>query len=126
MGGMGSALALAVKGFKNIHVWESASTLGEVGAGINITPNLSRILQCWGVLDIVTSDAVSLASASVLRECRHRPASEAFPCSRPLPVIESSTDETLTNVDMQYVEKEFGHPFYVCTDVRSSEHARLC
>jgi hypothetical protein len=69
MGGMGSALALAVEGFKNIHVWESASVLGEVGAGINITPNLSRILQRWGVLDDVTSEAVSLASASVLREC---------------------------------------------------------
>ena len=68
MGGMGSALALAKQGFTNIHVWESAQELGEVGAGINITPNLSRILESWGVLDIVTAEAVALKSASVLRE----------------------------------------------------------
>lgn len=65
---MGSALALAKQGFTNIHVWESAQELGEVGAGINITPNLSRILESWGVLDIVTAEAVALKSASVLRE----------------------------------------------------------
>jgi salicylate hydroxylase len=68
MGGMGSACALAQRGFKNIHVWESARELGEVGAGINITPNLSRILDQWGVLQIAQSEAVALDGASVLGE----------------------------------------------------------
>lgn len=66
MGGMGSACALAQRGFKNIHVWESARELGEAGAGINITPNLSRILSQWGVLQVAQDEAVALDGASVL------------------------------------------------------------
>lgn len=53
-------------GFPSIHVWESAREIGEVGAGINITPNLSRILDGWGVLDIARAEAVALDGASVL------------------------------------------------------------
>nr|XP_018264242.1 salicylate hydroxylase [Kwoniella dejecticola CBS 10117]OBR86400.1 salicylate hydroxylase [Kwoniella dejecticola CBS 10117] len=92
MGGMGCALALARQGFTNIHVWESAREIGEVGAGINITPNLSRILDSWGVLDIARSEAVALDGASVLNSVK---------------------DEVLTAVDFQYIQKEFGYPFYV-------------
>ncbi|WWC90309.1 uncharacterized protein L201_005242 [Kwoniella dendrophila CBS 6074] len=92
MGGMGCALALTKQGFSDIHVWESAREIGEVGAGINITPNLSRILDHWGVLDIARAEAVALDGASVLN------------CAR---------DEVLTSVDFQYIEKEFGYPFYV-------------
>jgi 2-polyprenyl-6-methoxyphenol hydroxylase-like FAD-dependent oxidoreductase len=65
MGGMGSALALAQEGFKNIHVWEAAGHIGEVGAGINITPNLARILERWGVLGIAQNEAVPLKGSSV-------------------------------------------------------------
>jgi salicylate hydroxylase len=36
MGGAGAALACAKQGFKDIHVWEAAPAIGEVGAGINI------------------------------------------------------------------------------------------
>ncbi|BGP21545.1 hypothetical protein JCM10295v2_000420 [Rhodotorula toruloides] len=92
MGGMGSALALARAGYTNIHVWESARILGEVGAGINLTPNLSRILDRWNVLDIARAEAVALKSASVLN---------------------CASDETLTNVDFGYIEREFGYPFTV-------------
>jgi salicylate hydroxylase len=42
MGGLGAALALAKKGFKNIDVYETASNLGFVGAGIQLAPNLAR------------------------------------------------------------------------------------
>ncbi|BGO94605.1 hypothetical protein NBRC10512_004967 [Rhodotorula toruloides] len=92
MGGMGSALALARAGYTDIHVWESARSLGEVGAGINLTPNLSRILDRWEVLDIARAEAVALKSASVLN---------------------CASDETLTNVDFGYIEREFGYPFTV-------------
>lgn len=68
MGGMGAALSLAKRGFTNINVWESARQIGEVGAGINSTPNLSRILDNWGVLDVMTDEAVALKSASVIGE----------------------------------------------------------
>ncbi|GAA6049561.1 hypothetical protein JCM3770_000848 [Rhodotorula araucariae] len=92
MGGMGCALALAKQGYREINVWESAASLGEVGAGINITPNLSRILDKFGVLDIAKAEAVALKSASVLN---------------------CASDETLTSVDFSYIEQEFGWPFYV-------------
>ncbi|BGP36585.1 hypothetical protein JCM10449v2_000486 [Rhodotorula kratochvilovae] len=92
MGGMGCALALAKQGYRDISVWESASSIGEVGAGINITPNLSRILDKFGVLDIAKAEAVALKSASVLN---------------------CASDETLTSVDFSYIEQEFGWPFYV-------------
>lgn len=68
MGGTAAALALAKKGYTNINVWENASALGEVGAGINITPNMSRILERWGVLDIASNEGTALDGASVLSE----------------------------------------------------------
>jgi salicylate hydroxylase len=73
MGGMGCALSLARQGFTNIHVWESATALGEVGAGINIVPNLARILERWGVLHIAQTEGVALDGASVLSEWAHYP-----------------------------------------------------
>lgn len=66
MGGMSAALTLVRRGFRQIHVWESAMSLGEVGAGINITPNMSRMLDRWGVLPIATADSTALSGASVL------------------------------------------------------------
>nr|XP_018258882.1 salicylate hydroxylase [Kwoniella dejecticola CBS 10117]OBR81040.1 salicylate hydroxylase [Kwoniella dejecticola CBS 10117] len=93
MGGMGCALALAKAGFKQINVWEAAPALGEVGAGINIPPNLARILDGWGVLPIVRSEGVDLTKANVL-DC--------------------STDEILSTVRYEdYMEKDYGYPFMV-------------
>lgn len=66
MGGMGTALACARQGFKSIHVWESASNIGEVGAGINIPPNLARVLDKWGVLGDVSKEGVLIEKAHVL------------------------------------------------------------
>jgi salicylate hydroxylase len=42
MGGLTAALALAKRGFTNIDVYESASNLGFVGAGIQLAPNMGR------------------------------------------------------------------------------------
>lgn len=63
---MGTALALAKQGFQQIHVWESAPALGEVGAGINLPPNLARILDNWGILGIAQAEGVILTGANVL------------------------------------------------------------
>lgn len=43
-------MSLAQKGFKNISVYETASDLGFVGAGLQMAPNMVRILDrlgCW-------------------------------------------------------------------------------
>jgi salicylate hydroxylase len=49
MGGLTCALALAKAGFDNIEVYEYASNLGFVGAGIQLAPNMARILDRLGV-----------------------------------------------------------------------------
>ncbi|KAJ7611363.1 hypothetical protein DFH06DRAFT_1373545 [Mycena polygramma] len=65
MGGLAAALALAKKGFQHIHVYETASNLGFVGAGIQVAPNLSRVLQNLGVWDYMKPDAVEMKEASI-------------------------------------------------------------
>ncbi len=46
--GLGTALALIEHGFE-VHVYEQAFQLVEVGAGLQISPNGSRVLQHWGL-----------------------------------------------------------------------------
>lgn len=38
---------------------ESAAELGEIGAGIQMTPNVARLLQRWGVADVIGPNLVS-------------------------------------------------------------------
>lgn len=50
IGGLSAALALADAGF-DVHLLERAETFSEVGAGLQLGPNATRILHAWGVLD---------------------------------------------------------------------------
>jgi salicylate hydroxylase len=50
IGGLTAALSLLQAGF-DVRVYEQAKALGEVGAGINIGPNASRILLRLGIAD---------------------------------------------------------------------------
>ena len=65
MGGLTTALALAKGGFRNIHVYEAASDLGFVGAGIQLAPNMARILDRLGVWDDVARNATVLGEISI-------------------------------------------------------------
>jgi salicylate hydroxylase len=65
MAGLATALALARKGFENIDIFETASDLGFVGAGIQVAPNLSRVLQNLGVWDLLKDDAVEVKETSI-------------------------------------------------------------
>lgn len=67
MGGLTCALALAKEGFENIEVYEFASNLGFVGAGIQLAPNMARILDRLGVWKDIESEAVTLRSTSIRR-----------------------------------------------------------
>ncbi len=69
MGGLTCALALAKKGFQNIEVFETASNLGFVGAGIQLAPNMVCILDRLGVWDEIEKEAVILQETSIRREC---------------------------------------------------------
>lgn len=50
IGGMASALALGRRGHE-VHLLERASVFSEVGAGIQLGPNVVRILQAWGQME---------------------------------------------------------------------------
>ena len=64
--GLTAALALARKGF-SVTVLERAERLEETGAGLQISPNATRILRSLGVLDRLEKDAVR-PEAVVLRD----------------------------------------------------------
>jgi len=57
IGGLGNALALARAG-RRVRVLEQASRFGEVGAGLQMAPNATRILRSWGLLDEVLARGV--------------------------------------------------------------------
>ncbi|THG95500.1 hypothetical protein EW026_g6175 [Hermanssonia centrifuga] len=48
LGGLAAAHCLAQAGHR-ITLFESAPAIGEVGAGIQVTPNVSRLLRRWGL-----------------------------------------------------------------------------
>ena len=48
LGGLAAAIACALAGHKVV-VLEGAKRLAEVGAGLQITPNASRLLREWGL-----------------------------------------------------------------------------
>lgn len=57
IGGLTTALALSRKGYP-VHLIERAAEFGEIGAGIQIAPNGSRMLDSLGVLDKIQTYAV--------------------------------------------------------------------
>ena len=65
MGGLTAALALAKEGFSDIQVFEAASDLGFVGAGIQLAPNMSRILDSLDVWKDIEKEAVILRETSI-------------------------------------------------------------
>ncbi|KAH9212206.1 hypothetical protein DL95DRAFT_525308 [Leptodontidium sp. 2 PMI_412] len=50
LGGLGAAISILLAGH-DVLVLEGASEIAEVGAGIQILPNSSRVLQQWGMLN---------------------------------------------------------------------------
>jgi salicylate hydroxylase len=50
LGGLSAAIGLRRVGHEVV-VLEQAPELGEVGAGIQMAPNASRLLGAWGVVD---------------------------------------------------------------------------
>ncbi|KAJ3794749.1 hypothetical protein GGU11DRAFT_689144 [Lentinula aff. detonsa] len=97
MGGLACALALAKYGIEQIDVYEAASNLGFVGAGIQLAPNMGRILERLGCWETITKKATELKVASIRQ---HR------------------DNEELGRVDFSYVRKKYGTPHMV--DHRSS------
>lgn len=62
--GMAAALALARAGWE-VELFEQAPALGEVGAGLQLGPNATRVLRWLGVLDAVAPRAVRPEAAEL-------------------------------------------------------------
>ncbi|KAH7013925.1 salicylate hydroxylase-like protein [Ilyonectria destructans] len=67
LGGLATAIALSLTGEFSILVLEAALSLGEIGAGIQISPNASRLLRRWQCDKYLNSSAVEPRSAYVRR-----------------------------------------------------------
>lgn len=92
MGGLATALALAKKGFRHISVYETASNLGFVGAGIQLAPNMARILDRLGVWRDIEREAVDIKTTSIRQ---------------------GSTDAELGNVNLEYIRSTYDYPHMV-------------
>jgi len=66
--GLSTALALRKAGFQQIEVYEGATTLRELGAGIQCAPNMARILNSLGLLEDLRPYTVPLSGISLRRE----------------------------------------------------------
>ncbi|KAI2629538.1 FAD/NAD(P)-binding domain-containing protein [Hypoxylon sp. NC1633] len=66
LSGLGAAIETALSGH-NVTVFETADGLHEIGAGIQITPNASRILQRWALPDRLWALAAEPASLAFRR-----------------------------------------------------------
>jgi salicylate hydroxylase len=64
--GLGAAISIALEGHQVV-VFESAPQLHQVGAGIQISPNGSRLLKRWGVSEELEQSAVAPEFLSILR-----------------------------------------------------------
>jgi salicylate hydroxylase len=56
IGGLGAALALAQIGLK-VTVLEQSDVFGEVGAGVQVSPNAYKVLCDWGLADVLLQTA---------------------------------------------------------------------
>lgn len=91
IGGLASALALSRAGLR-VRVLEQAPEFGEVGAGLQISPNCTRILRTWGLLDEVISLGV---------------------LPRRIVMKDALDGEVLTWLDLADVERRYGAPYVV-------------
>ena len=101
IGGLSNALALTRKGLR-VRLLERAAEFGEVGAGLQIAPNCTRILDSWGLLDEVLSLGV-------------RPDN--------LVMKDAVDGSVLTRLDLADAKQRYGSPYVVIH--RSDLHGTL-
>ncbi|WP_243722563.1 FAD-dependent oxidoreductase [Actinomadura sp. 7K507] len=101
IGGLGAAYALARRGLA-VRLLERSAEFGEVGAGIQLAPNCTRILDDYGLLD-EAMDLGVVPDAMIMRDA-----------------VDGSE---LTRLDLRDLERRYGFPYLVIH--RSDLHAML-
>ncbi|WP_122615333.1 FAD-dependent oxidoreductase [Streptomyces sp. Tu 4128] len=91
IGGLGTAFALTRQGLR-VRVLERAEEFGEVGAGIQLAPNCTRVLDEYGLLDEAKSLGV-LPENMVMRD--------------------ALDGRELTRLDLRDLERRYGFPYLV-------------
>ncbi|WP_179046056.1 FAD-dependent monooxygenase [Sphingobium lactosutens] len=91
LGGLATAVALSKYGF-DVHVYERASSLREVGAGINISPQATKVLLDLGLGE-------GMASIGNVLKCQVRRSME--------------TGTIVSEMDLGGIEDRLGAPYYV-------------
>jgi 2-polyprenyl-6-methoxyphenol hydroxylase-like FAD-dependent oxidoreductase len=69
IGGMTLALSLHAAGIHDVHIYEAASSIKELGVGINVLPHATRELTELGLLDAL--DATGIRTAELAYYSRH-------------------------------------------------------
>lgn len=101
IGGLGVALALTRKGVR-VRLLESAREFGEVGAGLQLAPNCTRILNEYGLLDKARD--LGVLPEGMVMKC-------------------AMEGDELTRLDLRDLEKRYGFPYMVMH--RSDLHRTL-
>ncbi|MET8904287.1 FAD-dependent oxidoreductase [Streptomyces sp. NPDC004538] len=91
IGGLGTAFALTRQGLR-VRVLERAEEFGEVGAGIQLAPNCTRVLDEYGLLEEAKSLGV-LPENMVMRD--------------------ALDGRELTRLDLRDLERRYGFPYLV-------------
>jgi 3-hydroxybenzoate 6-monooxygenase len=91
IGGLGSALALARAGYA-VRVLEQEPEFGEVGAGLQMAPNATRLLRSWDLLDEVVDLGVT---------------------PRRLVMRDALDGDELTHLDLAGTARRYGAPYVV-------------
>ncbi|WP_455681855.1 FAD-dependent oxidoreductase [Streptomyces viridosporus] len=101
IGGLGAAFSLTRQGL-SVRLLERAPAFGEVGAGIQLAPNCTRILDDYGLLEEAKGLGV-VPDAMVMRD--------------------AVDGDELTRLDLRDLEKRYGYPYMVIH--RSDLHGLL-
>jgi salicylate hydroxylase len=117
IGGLTAALALAARGYQ-VRIFEKADRLEEVGAGLQLSPNASRILVGLGLRDRLTElasrpDGVSLMTARSGGEVIRMPLTDAVAPDAPYWLLHRADLQAalLAQVnDHPAIELRLGHP----------------
>lgn len=92
IGGLATAYALATQG-RSVRVLERASGFVEIGAGLQMAPNATRVLARWGMLDRVVDAGV---------------------CPGRLAFLDALSGEELTSLDLgSGFQERYGAPYVV-------------